>query len=117
MKNEFKQSKIDALALEIFNEEKAEGTPVTMEEAQEMARMELGAKEMKRYEKSDAPRKKAVKERKVDADKKYLLGRLYHRLDVETEAHDFKVTNETEFSFWFNGNSYTVKLIKHRAPK
>lgn len=73
------------------------------------------AKEVKRYEKSDKPRKKANKERKVDEEKKYLLNLLIGAINAENCVDAVK--NEAEFSFTFNDNAYTVKLIKHRAPK
>ena len=116
MKNEFKQAKIDALALEIFNEEKAEGTPVTMAEAQEMARMELGAKEVKRYEKSSTPRKKTSRERKADKEKGRFL------MDCKTLIEGLggvvtKVNNEADFSFDYGTSHFTLKIIRHRDPK
>lgn len=82
----------------------------------EMKEMERKAKQIKRYEKSDAPRKKTTKERKVDTDKKELLSLLIEGL-TKKYPRMVQVKNEAEFSFTFNENSYTVKLIKHRAPK
>lgn len=82
----------------------------------EMEEMERKAKQIKRYEKSDAPRKKTTKERKVDTDKKELLSLLIEGL-TKKYPRMVQVKNEAEFSFTFNENSYTVKLIKHRAPK
>ena len=83
----------------------------------EMAEMEKKAKQIKRYEKSDTPRKKATKERKVDTEKKHLLD-CYRVLTEGLEGTEITgVKNEAEFSFTYNGNSYTLKLIKHRAPK
>lgn len=83
------------------------------EEAEAMTKK---AKANRRYEKSDAPRKKVVRERKVDAEKGGLL------TAIKTAVESFggavsSVKNEAEFSFTFNGNSYTVKLVKHRPPK
>lgn len=123
---EIKQSKIDALALEIFNEEKAEGMPVTMEEAQEMARMELGAKEIKRYEKSNTPKKKVERKRKEDPAKREIISTLAKNLDRvclddETSFHlvqSVVIKNpEKEITFVFMGENYSVTLTKHRAPK
>ena len=82
----------------------------------EMEEMERKAKQIKRYEKSDAPRKKTTKERKIDTDKKELLSLLIEGL-TKKYPRMVQVKNEAEFSFTFNENSYTVKLIKHRAPK
>lgn len=82
------------------------------EEGEEMTEK---AKEVKRYEKSTKERKKTVKERKVDEEKKYLLNLLINAINSENCIDTVK--NETEFSFTFNENSYTVKLVKHRPPK
>lgn len=84
------------------------------EEAEAMTKK---AKEVgRRYEKSDKERKKTVRERKVDTEKGGLL------TAIKTAVEAFggvvsSVKNEAEFSFTFNGNSYTVKLVKHRPPK
>lgn len=83
------------------------------EEAEAMTKK---AKEVgRRYEKSDKERKKVVRERKVDAEKGGLL------TAIKTAVEEFGgivsgVKNEAEFSFTFNSNSYTVKLVKHRPP-
>ena len=74
------------------------------------------AKAVKRYEKSDRPRKKIVKERKVDEEKKRLLN--FCRIPIEGAGGIItNIKNEAEFSFTFGGNYYTVKLVKHRPPK
>lgn len=74
------------------------------------------AKANRRYEKSDAPRKKTTRERKVDAEKGGLLAAIKTAVEAFGGAVS-SVKNEAEFSFTFNGNSYTVKLVKHRPPK
>lgn len=66
----------------------------------------------RRYVKSDKPRKKAERVRKVDEEKKVILEKLMSVIDVEKT-----VKNEAEFSFNLNGTDYTVKLIKHRPKK
>jgi predicted ATP-grasp superfamily ATP-dependent carboligase len=74
------------------------------------------AKTVKRYEKSDRPRKKTVKERKVDEEKKRLLN--FCRIPIEGAGGIItNIKNEAEFSFTFGENCYTVKLVKHRPPK
>lgn len=65
--------------------------------------------------KSDKPRKKTERVRKVDEEKKYLLNLLISAINSENCIDTVK--NETEFSFTFGENSYSVKLIKHRPPK
>ena len=74
------------------------------------------AKNIKRYEKSVTPRKKSVKERKIDEEKKKLLND-YRIITEGLGAVITSIKNEAEFSFIFNENSYTVKLIKHRPVK
>ena len=74
------------------------------------------AKEVKRYEKADKPRKERKVERKVDEEKKHLLNLC--RVPIEGAGGIVtNVKNEAEFSFTFGDNCYTVKLVKHRPPK
>lgn len=81
----------------------------------EMAEMEKKAKQNRRhYEKSDALKK--PRERKVDTEKKNILS-CCKVLIEGLGGIVSKVNNEADFSFTFNGNLYTLKLIKHRAPK
>lgn len=82
---------------------------------EEGEKLQEKAKEVRRYEKSDKPRKKVAKERKVDEEKLYILEHLMDAIAVQTKIDSVK--NEAEFSFTLNENSYTVKLIKHRPPK
>lgn len=81
------------------------GQKVTIEEIK-------APKQKRRYEKSDKPRKKTERVRKVDEEKKIILEKLMSVIDTEKV-----VKNEAEFSFSLDGNDYTVKLIKHRKPK
>lgn len=69
-------------------------------------------KQKRRYEKSNKPRKKAERVRKVDEEKKVILEKLMSVIDTEKT-----VKNEAEFSFSIGETDYTVKLIKHRKPK
>ena len=73
------------------------------------------AKSVKRYEQAEKPRKKTVKERKVDEEKKHLINILVTSLN--SEVSNISVKNEAEISFICNENSYTIKLVKHRPPK
>ena len=78
---------------------------------------EVNAPKQKRaYTKSDKPRKKAVRERKVDEEKGSILAELRSTLEYDG-ANITGVKNEAELSFEMNGNNYTIKLIKHRPPK
>lgn len=82
----------------------------------EMAEMEKKAKKIKRYEKSDTPRKKTERTRKVDAEKYFLLNLLYNSLECDGLTLGAK-KNEAEFNFNYHEQEYTVKLVKHRKSK
>lgn len=103
------------LVNEIIRTMAEDGTPVTKAEAEEMAKMELGAKQIKRYETS-GKRKKSEIVRKIDPDKLFLIQNLDDCLcDMADNVQERK--NESEIHFLYNDNSYTVKLIKHRPKK
>ena len=106
--------KKDKLIEKIMKECAADGEPVTLEEATEMAEMEL--KSNRRYEQSDKPRKTATKERKVDENKKRMLSGC--RVFLEgLGAVTLSIKTETEITFVFENETYSLKLIKHRAKK
>ena len=73
------------------------------------------AKEIKRYEKADKPKSKSKKERKVDENKKAILDKLHKAL--ETFVKITNVKTETEISFVYNDENYTLKLTKHRKKE
>ena len=74
------------------------------------------ANKTERVQASAGKRKKTVKERKVDAEKGRLLGDIKVLLEgLGADIHGVKT--ETEVTFAFNGNEYTVKLTKPRPPK
>ena len=106
-------TKIEKLAEQIYKEAIADGEPMTREESMEVAIMEMSAKQNnKNYTQSTVEKKKVTKERKVDEDKKFILEQIKNVVDCFTETAEMK--NETEISFGYCGNAYTVKLIKHR---
>ena len=106
----------EQLIQNIMDECAKDGEPVTREEAEEMAEMEIKAGDIKRYEKSDKPRKKSTRERKVDDTKKRLLTDCKVLLEG-LGADIVSVKTETEIRFFFEENEYTLKLVKHRPKK
>lgn len=87
-------------------------------ENEEQNKADAFAKGGKRhYEKSDKPRKKTEKVRKIDFEKGYLLEIMRKALENEAKIDNFWVKTETELYFSYNGNNYTVKLTKHRPKK
>ena len=105
----------DKLVDKIIKEFAKDGEPVTREEAEEIARLEIKAKANdKRYEQSK-PKNKTPRERKVDEVKKYLFEVVISALEGEVENGTMK--NEVEYSFDYRGERYTFKLTKHRPAK
>ncbi len=106
----------EKLIARIMKECAQDGESVTREEAEEMAEMEIKANCIKHYEKSDKPRKAVKKERKVDTIKKRLLMDCKVLLEG-LGAEILGVKTETEVTFTFEGEEYSLKLIKHRPKK
>ena len=103
------------LVNEIIRTMAEDGTPVTKAEAEEMAKMEIGAKSLNRYT-SSGKRKKNEIVRKIDPDKVELFDILTKAIENANISINSR-KNEAEFSFCFNNSSYSVKLIKHRPKK
>ena len=106
--------KLEKTIKEIMKQCEQDGEPVTYDEAKEMAEMELKSKELTTYTASEKPRKVVKKERKVDEEKKFLLEQVSGTLDT-LQAENVTTKTETEISFIYCGNVYTLKLTKHRA--
>ena len=67
----------------------------------------------KEYAKSEKPRKASIKERKVDETKKRFLNGF--RIYLEgCGCESVNLKTETELTFNFENEQYTVKLTKHR---
>jgi hypothetical protein len=115
--------KFEKLVLEIVKDAEADGEPVTREEAEAMAIMELGAKEnVKRYEQSDKPRKKSDKPKtvKVSDAKKALFVALHDFLTefgAENGANVSVLTENKLISVEFGGETFKIDLIQQRKPK
>ena len=110
------ENKLEKLINEIMAECEADGEPVTREEAEDMAKMELNAKAERHYEQSDKQRKQVAKERKVDTAKKAILDEV-EKMVEEIGGEDITTKTETEVGFTLNGAKYTLKLTRHRPPK
>ena len=107
---------MEKLTAEIMKQMLDDGTPVTKEEAQQMAKMEIGAKQINRYTVGEKKKNSKPIVRKIDPNK----AKLFDILVNSVETAGIVVTNrknEAEFSFLFDNSSYSVKLIKHRPKK
>ena len=107
--------KKEKLILSIMKLAEADGEPITREEAEEMAEMEIKAKGITEYAQAEKkPRKK--REVKKDATKITLIKRL---ADFMQEiATNVEVTNDQRtIEFVVMGENYSITLTKHRKKK
>lgn len=107
---------LDQLAKEIYNEALADGEAVTMEEAVKMAEMELKAKGFSHEATATEKKERKPKERKVDNEKLTILNWLERGLYENGGIHSERET-ETKLHFEYEGNQFTINLIKHRPKK
>lgn len=107
--------KKEKLILSIMKSAEADGEPISREEAEEMAEMEIKAKGITEYAQAEKkPRKK--REVKKDETKITLIKRL---ADFMQEiATDVEVTNDQRtIEFVVMGENYSITLTKHRKKK
>lgn len=102
---------------EIMKEAASDGEPVTREEAEEMADMEIKARGIKIYNQSESPRKKATRERKVDEVKKEILMAVKESLENELDIDEVEMKNEVELNFKYGDGEFSLKLTRHRPKK
>lgn len=87
------------------------------EDAEEVAKMEMKAKDLKRYEQTEKPRKKVEREIKLDENKVKIINFLERAL-IGSDALDVKIKNpQREITFIFKDEDYSVTLTKHRKKK
>ena len=103
----------EKLINEILKEAEADGEPLTREEAEEMAEMEIKAKGIKNYVQAEVEKKaKKPREKKIDEDKKKIIEIIEKALtDNGYNATIVNVDKQIDFG------EFTVNLVKHRPPK
>ena len=108
----------EKLIAEIMAEAEKDGEPVTREEAEEMAEMEMKAKDIKRYEVADKPKEKKKREVKLDDVKVEFIKELVSIFDYQQMANGVQIVNpQREISFYIGKDNYSLTLTKHRPPK
>lgn len=105
--------KFEKLILEIMKDAEADGEPVTRAEAEEMARMELGAKNIKNYVQSTVEKPKAKRTVKKDIEKIKIIEKIFNFL-LTNGFDDATIVNEQrEITF----GDYSITLTKHRKKE
>ena len=101
----------------IIKQAKLDGEPVTREEAEEMADMEIKANGIKDYAQAEEKKPRKKREVKKDPTKVAFIHYLEEWL-TNTDVEDVHIVNEQkEVAFTINGENYSLSLIKHRSPK
>lgn len=113
---------LNKLAEQIFKECKKDGEPISMEDALEMAKMEIGAKGMTNVGKSvDNPDKpKKPKTVKISDEKKELFESILKNLTrcVPIEREDITVLKENKLIQVKIGEKiFKIDIIEQRPPK
>lgn len=103
----------EKLILEIMRDAEKDGEPVTREEAEEMAEMEMRAGAMKRYETSAKPKQATTRNIKKDAEKIEIIKKIYDFLLTNGEESATIVNEQREIQF----REFSITLTKHRKGK
>jgi ribosome-associated toxin RatA of RatAB toxin-antitoxin module len=108
----------EKLILKLMKECEADGEPITREEAEEMAEMEIKAKGLDNYTQSTVEKKpKKKREVKKDQTKIAFLKILEEWLTNANVSDIILVNEQREISFKMNNDTYSLVLTKHRPPK
>lgn len=110
---------VEQLAKQIFDECAKDGEDVTMEEALEMAQMEIGAKGMLRGAKAidTQPKEKKPKVVQVSQEKQELFRTILQNLDRcdGVSRENVQVLRENKLiSVQISGKTFKIDIIEHR---
>lgn len=105
-------TELEKLAKQIMKEAAADGEPVTLDEALEMAKMEQGAK-TSGIDKVNPTERKKRKPVEPDAEKMEIIKKIHEFLLTNLDESATIVNVQREITF---GN-YSIQLIKHRPKK
>ena len=105
--------KKEKLILQLMEEAEKDGEPITREEAEEMAEMEIKANGFKDYAQAQEKKPRKKREVKIDETKVDLIKKISDFL-LTTEVEDVKIVNvQKEITFTFKNDIYSVSLTKH----
>lgn len=106
---------IEKLAKKIFDECAKDNEPVTMEQAREMAQMEIGAKGMSRGATTVSPTDKARKStHKTSDEKKMLFNNLLGCLNTVYEGNVQVLTENKLITVKIDEKTFKIDLIECR---
>ena len=110
-------NKREKLIAEIMRDAEKDGEPLTKEQAEEIADMEIKANGIKDYAQAEEKKPRKKREVKLDETKVNFIHYLEEWL-LTTDVEDVTIVNEQkEVSFNIKGENYSLSLIKHRPKK
>ena len=109
--------KREKLIQTLMAEAEKDGEPITREEAEEMALMEIKANGIKDYAQAEEKKPRKKREVKLDETKVNFIHYLEEWL-LTTDVENVTIVNEQkEISFDIKSENYSLSLIKHRPKK
>ena len=111
---------LEKLAKQIFDECAKEGEPITMEEAQEMAQMEINAKSIKIGARATEPKTEKEKKQRiaqVSAEKMALFSLLWEGLSNFYGENAQISKQNKEISVQIGEKSFKIDIVEHRKAK
>lgn len=109
--------KKEKLILSIMKSAKADGEPISREEAEEMAKMEINAKGITEYAQASEKKPRKKREVKKDATKIALINHLSDFIQREIASYVEITNDQRTIEFVLNGENYSITLTKHRKKK
>lgn len=103
----------EKLIAQIMSDYEKDGEPITREEAEEVAEMEIKANASRHYEQSAKERKPAARERKLDTEKVEIIKKICDFLLTNGEETATIVNEQKEIQF----REFSITLTKHRKGK
>lgn len=109
--------KREKLIQTLIAEAEKDGEPITREEAEEMADMEIKANGFKDYTQSAEKKPRKKREVKLDDVKVNFIKKLEEKL-LTMDIENVTIVNvQKEISFNIGTDNYSLSLIKHRPKK
>ena len=106
-------SALKKLVQQIIKEYEKEGLPITQADAEEIAQMEIKAKQIHNYACSNTKNKKRTSATKQDLEKIDLIKKLYDY--VFTIDNNAKIINASrQIDFTVNNNNFSITLVRHK---
>jgi len=103
----------EKLIAQIMSDYEKDGEPITREEAEEVAEMEIKANASRHYEQSAKERKPTTRERKLDTEKVEIIKKICDFLLTNGEDTAIIVNEQKEIQF----REFSITLTKHRKGK